>query len=247
MWGEPAPSCFISELQTWENEIMLDLTLIMEHLLQARVHLITLHHCNFISSQQSLVVLTSHFILQRKEQTEAGNMDATCLGLPGSERSTAPGGRRSVMGVGWGSLEHSGSTLFPEFARGAPTAALGPARVSRSQGPRGARRARPGRRAGGGEGAGTKAAATALRSARAAANSGGGAGTRDSQDVAARRDEAPQAAPGARAGRARRPAARTAPSAPSPASAPSPPPRGGRGGSALGEHGGGGGRAGHFT
>ena len=85
------PPCFISELQTWENEIMLELALIIEHLLQARVQLSTLHHCNFIyPAQQSLVVLTSNFILQRKEQTEARNTDATCLGLRGSERSTVP-------------------------------------------------------------------------------------------------------------------------------------------------------------
>lgn len=177
-------------------------------------------------------------------------MDATCLGLHGSERSTVPRGRRSIMGVGWGALEHSGRTLFSGVCRRRPDFGSRPHPGLPASGAKGRAAGAPGRRAGGGEGAGTKAAATAPRSDRAATNSGGRAGTRDSRDVAARGDEAPQPRVSSSGGRG--PAARTAPSgppapSPAPAPAPSPPPRGGRGGSALGEHGGGGGRAGHFT
>lgn len=149
------------------------------------------------------------------------------------------------LGIGWDLLELSGCTSFPEFARGAPTAALRPDQVSWPRGQRGARRARPGRRAEGGEGAGTKAAATALGRAGARRTPAAvrvlrtpGTRLRARALRSPRHDEAPRDAAGARARRARRPAARAAPSAPSP------PPGGG---SVLGEHGGGGGRAGHFT
>lgn len=88
-------------------------------------------------------------------------MEATCLGLHGSERRTVPREKSSVAGIGWGFLGHSGAHLVSGVCPRSP------ARVSEPQGPRGARRA------GGGEVPGTKAAATALRQAGAAANSCG--------------------------------------------------------------------------
>lgn len=103
---------------------------------------------------------------------------------------------RGSGGLHWGIR---GVCLSQELARLAPKAAPAPLRP---QGPRGTRRA------GGGEGAGTKAAATAPRRAGAAAKSRRGAGTRRARALAARprREEpAPEWIARGRSPRPRRP------------------------------------------
>lgn len=66
--GEDLHPLFILQLQTWANEIMLDLALTEDLLLLARVQLDTLYHRFFIeSTPQALAVFIINFTLQRKK------------------------------------------------------------------------------------------------------------------------------------------------------------------------------------